>query len=145
VASRAVPAALISRFALAGVANTALGLLVIAALDLGLGVNPHLANAAGYAAGLALSFQLNRRFVFRATASLRETGPRFVVAALCAFALNQIVLVAAQHLLGASDPARAIAQLFAVATYTVTLFLICRFWAFETRPRPEGQFHDRSA
>ena len=130
-------APLLSRFALAGAANTALGLLVIAGLDLGLGLNPHVANAAGYAAGLLLSFQLNKRFVFRAAKPAAFAGPRFLVAAGGAFALNQAALAAALFLLGSGDLARLAAQGAGVATYTVTLFLACRLWVFADRtPRP---------
>ncbi len=100
VASRAALAPLLSRFALAGAANTGLGLLVIAVLDLGFGLNPHLANAGGYAAGLALSFQLNKRFVFRPARPAGFAGPRFLAAAGCAFALNQAALAGACSCLG---------------------------------------------
>lgn len=122
--------ALISRFGLAGVANTLFGLTVIAALDLWLGVPSHLANAAGYGAGMVLAFGLNRRFVFRDNAPARATGPRFVVAALGAFALNQLVLALALQVLGATEGARLAAQLAGMGAYTVSLFLACRLWVF---------------
>jgi putative flippase GtrA len=130
VASRSALAALLSRFALAGVANTAFGFLVIATLDVGLGLNPHLANAGGYFLGLILSFQLNRRFVFRADRPAVLAAPRFLAAAGCAFVLNQAVLAGASFLLGSGDIARLGAQGAAVATYTITLFFLCRLWVF---------------
>jgi len=122
--------ALAARFGLAGLANTAVGLLIIAALDLGLGLNPHLANAMGYAVGIVLSFQLNRRFVFRRKAPVLTSGLRFLAAAACAFALNQLVLTGAGALFGASAMARLAAQAAAVGAYAVTLFLISRTWVF---------------
>lgn len=122
--------ALISRFGLAGLANTAFGLAVIAALDLGFGLDSHLANAAGYGAGMALAFVLNRGFVFRSRESAQTTGPRFVLAALAAFALNQLVLTLALRLLGDADWARLAAQLAGMGAYTVSLFLACRLWVF---------------
>lgn len=130
MASRNALGPLLSRFALAGVANTAVGFLLIAALDLGLGLNPHLANAGGYAAGLILSFQLNKRFVFRAARPGALAGPRFLAAAGCAFALNQAALAGALLLLGSGGVARLAAQGAGVATYTVVLFLACRLWVF---------------
>ena len=123
-------APLLSRFALAGAANTALGLLVIAGLDLGLGLNPHVANAAGYAAGLLLSFQLNKRFVFRAAKPAGFAGPRFLVAAGGAFALNQAALAATLFLFGSGEAARLLGQAAGVGTYTIVLFLACRLWVF---------------
>jgi putative flippase GtrA len=130
VASRHTLAALLSRFALAGAANTVFGFLVIAGLDLGFGLNPHIANAAGYAAGLVLSFQLSKRFVFRAAKPAPLAGPRFLAAAGGAFALNQAALGGALILLGSGEAARLAAQAAGVATYTVALFLACRFWVF---------------
>jgi putative flippase GtrA len=121
---------LAARFGLAGLANTALGLLVIAALDLGLGVNPHTANAIGYAVGVILSFQLNRAFVFRRKTPVLATGWRFLLAAAAAFVLNQLVLTAGGWLLGPGDLARLAAQAAGVGVYAVTLFLISRAWVF---------------
>ena len=91
------------RFGLAGVANTLVGLGIIAVLDLGLHVKPAIANAAGYAVGIALSFVLSRQFVFRSRQPARTAAPRFVVSAVIAFAVNQAVLAVASHLLG-GDP-----------------------------------------
>ena len=131
MASRSALAGLLSRFALAGLANTACGFLVIALFDLGLGVGPHRANAAGYFVGLVLSFYLNRRFVFRADKPAVQAAPRFMIAAGCGFALNQAVLAAGLFLLGTGDMARLIAQGAGVATYSVTVFLLCRRWVFQ--------------
>lgn len=121
---------LASRFGLAGLANTLFGLAVIATLDLGLGVASNLANAAGYAAGLILAFVLNRSFVFRSRERPGTTGPRFAVAALAAFGLNQLVLALALRGLGDAEWARLAAQLAGMAAYTTSLFLACRFWVF---------------
>ena len=122
--------ALLSRYGLAGAANSLFGLAVIAALDVGLGVASNLANAGGYAAGLVLAFLLNRSFVFRSQRSAQATGPRFALAALAAFALNQLVLTLALRVLDDADWARLAAQLAGMATYTASLFLACRFWVF---------------
>ena len=141
MASRDALPALLSRFALAGAANTVFGFLVIAGLDLGLGLNPHLANAGGSVAGLILSYQLNRRFVFRAARPAGFAGPRFLLAAGGAFALNQGALAVTLALLGAGEMARLVAQAAGVATYTVTLFLVCRLWVFPeaaSRAGPAG-------
>lgn len=132
--SRTGSIAQVARFGLAGLANTVVGLLVIATLDLGLGLDPHVANAAGYAVGLALSFQLNRSFVFRRKGPLLATGRRFLVAAGCAFALNQIVLSAVARGLGTGDLARLVAQAAGVGAYTVALFVISRLWVFGADP-----------
>lgn len=75
------------RYGLVGVINSLAGLAVIAALDLGLRAPPALANAAGYAVGVVISYGLNRRFVFDSRTSPRATGPRFLIAAMGSYTL----------------------------------------------------------
>ena len=119
------------RFGLAGAANTLVGLGIIAALDLGLHVRPAIANAVGYAIGIALSFVLSRQFVFRSRQPAKTTAPRFLISAAIAFAVNQAVLAAAGHLLGGDPALRFAAQVCAMCSYTLTLFLLGRFWIFK--------------
>ena len=54
------------RYGLAGVINTLVGFSIIVALDVGLRLSAHLANAIGYAVGICVSFALSKLFVFRA-------------------------------------------------------------------------------
>jgi putative flippase GtrA len=133
--SRSAPAwteiARFFRFGLAGVANTLVGLGIIAALDLGLHVRPAIANAVGYAAGIALSFVLSRQFVFRSQRPARAAAPRFLLSAAIAFAVNQVVLAAAGHLLGGDPASRLAAQVCGMISYTLTLFVLGRFWIFK--------------
>jgi putative flippase GtrA len=119
---------LLSRFGIAGLINTAVGLAIIVALDLGLGMRPQLANAAGYAVAIAVSFLLSRNFVFRS----RRPGAawRFAIAIAVAFVANQIALTIAGAVLGAHPLARSAAQLCGMGVYTVTQFLVCYFWVF---------------
>ena len=121
---------LIARFGLAGLANTLVGLAVIAILDVGVGLNPHIANAVGYLVGLVVSFAMNRSFVFRDDRRAADTGPKFVVAALGCFALNQVGLAAASAILGDADLARLMAQLVGMGIYSVCLFVVLRLWVF---------------
>jgi len=118
------------RFGLAGLVNTAVGFAVIVVLDPVLGLAPALANALGYLAGVGVGFALNRGFVFRSQGALRATGPRYAIAAACAFALNQGVLRGAGLLLGPSAAHRLLAQMTAMAVYSTTLFVLCRLWVF---------------
>lgn len=122
--------ALLSRFGAAGVLNTAVGLSVIAALDLGFGADPHLANAAGYGAGLCTGFVLNRRFVFKSDGHLGVTGAKYLTTMAFAFMVNQAVLAAAGAVLGEAPAMRMAAQLAAMASYTVLQFLMLRAWVF---------------
>ncbi|MCC7268553.1 MAG: GtrA family protein [Caulobacteraceae bacterium] len=121
------------RYGLVGVLNTAVGYAVILALDLGLHLNPFLANAGGYAVGLLISFALSRGFVFRSQDSVRRAGPRYLLAVAAAFGLNQLVMGAARALLPDAPLGHAASQFTGMASYTVALFLISYFWVFPRR------------
>jgi putative flippase GtrA len=120
----------IARFGLAGLVNTAVGFVVIALLDPVLGLPPPLANAAGYAVGVSVGFVLNRGFVFRSRTGLPASGLRYLIAALGAFVLNQLVLHVAGVALGGGPIRHLAAQLIAMAAYSVALFFLCRLWVF---------------
>ena len=121
------------RFAIVGLANTAVGFGVIMALQFGLRAPPHLANAGGYAVGFIVSFTLNRRFTFSDQGRLGPSAARFAIAALVAFALNQAALSVATRWLGHAGAAPVLAQGTAAVSYTVALFILCRLWVFRGR------------
>jgi putative flippase GtrA len=126
-------AGVVARFGLVGLVNSVLGLAVILGLELGLGVERHLANAAGYAAGMAVGFVLNRRFVFTGPSAVEGQKTRYLIAIATAFAVNQGVLTAGAALLPHGDLGRTVAQVCAIASYTATQFLLMRLWVFRTR------------
>jgi putative flippase GtrA len=130
-------ALLIARYGLAGLVNSAVGLAIISGLDLGLHVAPPLANAAGYACGIAIGYGLNRRFVFRSQTPDRHTAPRYLGAVAGAFLLNQAVLAVTLAALGRGAPQDAAAQALAVVSYSAGLFLACRFWVFRSPVHPK--------
>lgn len=115
------------RFVLAGLANTALGYAVFMALHQGLGVAPGWANAWSYAAGLLQALLLNRWFVFQQARLSAAAVLRFGVGFGLCFGLNQAVLHA---LLGLGWPA-ALAQLVAMASYTLSFFVLNRAWVWK--------------
>lgn len=123
-------AALVARFGGAGVLTTGLGLAVILALDLGLGVDRRLANACGYLAGAALGLALQKKFVFRQPAHAPGAAGRFAAVMLFAFALNQAVLTLLGLLLPPDRLGHAAAQLAAMGTYTACQFVLFRLWVF---------------
>jgi putative flippase GtrA len=118
------------RFALVGLANTAVGFGITMLLEFGLRAPAPLANAGGYAVGFVLSFTLNRRFTFADQGRLGPTAARFIIAALAAFTLNQAVLFAATRQLGHAGAAPVLAQVAAQVSYTIALFVLCRLWVF---------------
>jgi putative flippase GtrA len=122
--------AVLSRYALAGVANTVVGYSVILALDLGLGWRPWLANAVGYGLGILLSYVLNRRFAFRSRRAHRSALPAFILAAASCWGLNLAVLYLA---LATGVPAAG-AQALAVLSYTASFYLLNRWAVFRRAP-----------
>lgn len=122
------------RYGVAGVFNTLVGFSIILALDLGLRLDPHLANAIGYAIGICVSFVLSKLFVFKARKTTRSAPARYVVAVAAAFALNQGVLTLAKLLLPTGPLWSVAAQGSAAVSYTAALFLLSHFWVFAHAP-----------
>ena len=117
------------RFALAGLANSAVGWAVIFG-GLWAGLSGLAANAAGFGVGLVLSFTLNRRFVFGVTGAVRgREVAKFLAAFAVAYGANVAVLSAAQSALGADSP---LAQLPAIGVYVVIFFFLSQLFVFRS-------------
>jgi putative flippase GtrA len=114
------------RFGVVGVLNTALTLMIIYTL-MYVHTNPYVANAVGYACGVAMSFTLNRRWTFRSNQrpDLLLVG-RFLVAMGCAYFANLATLYAGIRA-GASP---YVAQLLGMPVYTLCFFLVSKFFVF---------------
>lgn len=118
------------RYGLAGVVNTLVGFSIIVALDVGLRLPAHLANAIGYAVGICVSYVLSKVFVFKARRTTRSAPLRYVAAVAAAFALNQGVLTLAKLVLPSGTLWSVAAQGSAAVSYTAALFLLSHFWVF---------------
>ena len=114
------------RFLVVGLANTLVGGAVILLSMLLFGMSAWAANLLGYGVGLAISFQGNNRWTFK-----RQDGGRPLLAFLAAFAVayavNLALLLALIHLF-AVEP--LLAQLPAIAAYTLTFFVLCKLFVF---------------
>jgi putative flippase GtrA len=128
-----MPTRELMRFALTGVANTAVGLAAITFAQTILSLGPYLSNAFGYGVGLACSYALNSRWTFRAGAGSAARPARFVVAFALAYGANLAVL---HGLLTAGTP-WLYAQLAALATYSALFFVLCKFVVFRLPAAPE--------
>lgn len=127
------------RYGAVGILNTLVGFSVILALELGLRWPAAWANAGGYLIGVMFSFVLSRLFVFGRGRPLRSAAPRYVVAVLTAFGLNQLVLAAAGHVVPPGPLGQTVAQGAAAVSYTVTLFLLSHYWVFRTEPSAKAK------
>lgn len=115
------------RFGAVGLANTAIGLMSIYAIIFFFNANPALANAIGYAIGLAVSFALNRLWTFSDTQSIVKVLPRYLTVAGISYVLNLCVVLIGIRYFGAGP---YLVQLFGIAIYTPTMFIGCRLFVF---------------
>jgi putative flippase GtrA len=123
----------IFRFGIVGVANTAVGCIIIYVLESGCGLDPLLANAGCFAVGIGLSFLFNRGFVFKTRSNSVRTFGRYGAAVVLAFGLNQLTLAAlTRGWFVVAHP--FLAQGIAFAVYSTTCFILFRLWVF---PRPD--------
>jgi len=119
-------ATLTFRYALVGVLNSAVGFGVILLLTYAK-LDPILANVLGYAAGLTIGFALSKTFVFRTQARARGEIARYVAAFALCYLLNLAILVFATRVLRLGA---IVAQLAAIASYVIAMFLCSRFFVF---------------
>lgn len=117
------------RFVLVGLANTALGYLVIILLHYGMGIEPVPANIGGYVIGALLSYTLNKKFTFASARPHTEALPRFGLAVVGCFLLNLMVL---NLCLNAFLLPVALAQALAVCAYTIAFYFTSRFLVFRS-------------
>lgn len=117
----------IIRFLLVGVVNTLVGLVVIFGLKFFLQAGDVLANAAGYLVGLSVSFLLNRSWTFRHRGNVGGAAVRFFAAFIIAYAINLSVVLTLIEWWSVNG---YLAQALGVPPYTVTFFLLSKYFAF---------------
>lgn len=117
-------------FGLVGVANTVVGLGTILLLQEGLGLDPFVANAFGYAAGLCNSFVMNRAFTFRDGDRGAKSAVRFLMAFVVAYLANVATLSA----LIATAPEQVLLwQMVSMVVYTLVFFVLAKWFVFRVR------------
>lgn len=90
-------------------------------------VNYILANLTGYAVILSLGFVLHKHWAFKSEGDWRNEAVLYLLAFLVSYLLNLGILVFAGELLHLGEN---ISQGMAIATFSVTNFLMNKFWAF---------------
>lgn len=113
------------RFGLVGLLNTFITLLVIAVLTW-LGASPFVANAVGFAAGLVNSYLGNMKWTFKSDSSW-GTSVRFIIAFAICYTINVAILHASLPLERINV---LVPQLMAMASYTLSFFLLSKIWVF---------------
>lgn len=123
----------IAKYTVAGVINTCVGYAVFWIALRWIGFGPAAANTIGYAIALFVSFLLNRFFVFSNSQPFVHAAGRFAVAFCIAFSLNQFVLfiLLRMFLLSAE-----VAQIFAMAAYTLAFYFLSKYFVFCSKAKP---------
>jgi putative flippase GtrA len=115
------------RFGIVGGLCFVLTLATFSALH-ALGVHYVLAGVLGYAAGIALGFQLNRNWTFQAHhGSARHQAAKFLVVSAMGIALNALLLHLFVETAGWAEFPAEIVTVLCIAPVT---FTINRMWAF---------------
>jgi putative flippase GtrA len=123
----------IAKYTVAGIINTCVGYAVFWIALRWIGFGPAAANTIGYAIALSVSFLLNRFFVFSNSQPFIHAAGRFAIAFCIAFSLNQFVLFI---LLGTFLLSAEIAQIFAMAAYTLTFYFLSKYFVFVAKQKP---------
>jgi putative flippase GtrA len=129
--------ALLGRYAVSGVANTAVGVLAIYTL-MWLQVSPYLANLLGYAAGLLFSYFNARNYVFRFSGGHGGGSLRYALAFGTCYGLNMAVLAVGLETL--RWPAW-LAQGAGIGVHTTLMFLLSRYFVFTAQTQDAGPAH----
>jgi putative flippase GtrA len=116
----------LARFLVVGASNTAVTLVVYAAL-VHAGVPPVAASVAAFAAGAANGFRLNRAWTFRSARRGIGIGARYVVVAGLGVGLNALGVALAVHV---GELPKIAGELAALPPVTATTFVLSRAWVF---------------
>ncbi len=115
------------KFSSVGIVNTLAGVLVIFGTKAFLYNNDIIANIAGYSAGLAVSFVMNKSWTFRDDRNLLESVFRFLGVFAISYTINLVTVLLCIYWL---DMNSYLAQALGVPPYTIMFFLLCKYFAF---------------
>lgn len=116
-----------ARFGIVGLINTGVGLVAIYAVLYFGDTGPIIANAAGYAIGLAVSFVLNRFWTFDDRGAIGHVLPRYLLTAAIAYLGNLAIVVIGTWYFQVNP---YVIQPVGIIIYTVTMFFGCRWYVF---------------
>lgn len=118
------------RYLVSGVVNTLAGYSAFLLALHGFGLGVFAANAASYAVGLAVAYTLNLAFVFRGSRHSSGALARFLSGFVVAYGINLAALHGAHAVLGLRPE---FAQIVAMVAYTVSFYLINRYFVWRNR------------
>jgi putative flippase GtrA len=118
------------RFIAVGVLNTGVGVATIAFASLAFKADPYVANALGFAVGVLVGYQFNRRWTFGSSRRVLISAPRYLLAFALSYAINLGVLAALLRWPGLHP---MLAQAAAISAYSLAFYLLCRLVVFPDR------------
>lgn len=117
------------RYIIAGIVNTAVGYAAFFFLLRLIGLDAYVSNFISYGVGLCVAFILNKVFVFKNKRALRRAPVVF----LAGFAVSYFSNICVLYLLvNEFRVAGEISQLFAMAVYTVSFYIVNRLFVFSS-------------
>jgi putative flippase GtrA len=118
------------RYLLVGFVNTLFGYsLFLVFYKIG-NLSPEYSNAASYMIALLLAYVLNRIYVFSDKSISKINLLKFIISFIVAYFLNFATL---WLLLKTTETTTEIVQLIAMAIYTVTFYILNKFYVFRCR------------
>lgn len=117
----------LARYVAVGAANTLVGLSVIFAAKLLLGLDDVLANLLGYAVGISLGFLLNRNWTFEHDGDVAGALARYLCVLLAAYSVNLLTVLYAIDVLRINS---YLAQALGVIPYFLVGYVGSRAFAF---------------
>lgn len=117
------------RYFAAGLLNSLVGYGVFLMMLNILHLDPWYSNAASYVIGLIVAYLLNLFFVFRGSSHSKSSLRRFLFGFAIAYGVNIVIL---NIMLNTIQFQPELAQLFAMASYTITFYFINKYfvWSF---------------
>lgn len=124
----------LSRFAGVGAIATAVHVLVAMLAAEGFGWAPQIANFAGFAAAVTVSYLGHGRFTFGTRLEHRTHAPRFLISAGLGLGLSGLITQVIAVWFAAPF---ALAMAVVAVAVPMSSFLLFKFWVF-TEPQPDG-------
>ena len=116
------------KYLMVGVVNTVAGFAVIILCLEIFHLQPVPSNAVGFAAGLVISFLLNRSFSFRSSVPIGAGLARFAAVATAGYILNLAALLTGEEVLHLGTYP---SQILGVSTYVLVVFFASRKLVFD--------------
>jgi putative flippase GtrA len=116
------------RYAVTGGLSAATHLGVLVALVEGAGWRPVWASTVGFVASIAVSYMLQRAWVFESSTPITRSFPRFIVVALVALGLNTLILAVGTELMSGFY---VLVQAIALVAIPVSNYILNSLWTFK--------------